>query len=270
MDGIQVLLADTIQKQLTLRQVDYWKKQIPEKCIPILWFGEHRQRSLVSTLGANPSRTEFFPSRQAAKDGELLDRQMSRFYTFTEEDLSSPTKPEILAKIIQSYDKYFNRNPYTRWFGKPSTTGAYNLEGFLNGVGASFYKTVNLGCIHLDLVPFTTLDDFSQLDEAQLKPALFYDGWAKQNLIRLLELLNPQRIFVLGRKNVEWFNKFYYPLKLDNEYHRGSTKARYGLSRIQVGHSKIPIAGVSVNLGNPIGFDKNSLHEFGAFFRSII
>jgi hypothetical protein len=176
-------------------------------------------------------------------------------------------KESVLEKIIMSYDRYFSANPYTRWFGKPSPTGAYNLEGFLNGFGASFYTEDKVGCVHLDLIPFATLDDFSGLDQERLRLAMYEDRWAPQNLNRLLELLKPERIFILGRTNVEWFNRFYSKLSLTCKYSSGQANASYGHSTVQINHKQIAITGISCNLGNPIGFDKKSLTEFGSFFK---
>jgi hypothetical protein len=266
MDNLLKVLIDNIQKQRTLREDEYWMHEIPERCIPVLWFGNHKQKKMIATLGANPSRNEFFKSRTAAEKGDYLPFDLARFYTFTPKDLMKPDSPETIQKIIQSYDQYFKTAPYTRWFGKPNLE-AYNVEGFLNGYGASFYRE-GLGCIHLDLIPFATIKDFKSLDKTKLESSFFKNGWANQNLNRLIKLLNLQRVFIFGRTNVDWFNRYYSSLQMNEEYKSGSVKSEFGHSTIKVNGLSIPVTGISTNFGNPRGFDKKTIFDFGAFFKS--
>ena len=77
-------------------------------------------------------------------------------------------------------------------------------------------------------MPFTSLDDFSDLDKAKLSHALNRDRWANQYLCRLLDLLKPEQVFVLGRSNVEMFSKLHNLLSLKHAYSSGEAKATYG------------------------------------------
>ncbi|MCK5603273.1 hypothetical protein KAR91_15425 [Candidatus Pacearchaeota archaeon] len=259
------LLKEALTKQRELRETDYWKNEILGLSPPVLWFGDSNKKEPLVTVGANPSRREFLDSR----DGHYLSASKQRFHHLTTANIQEVLRDErTLRKIVESYNRYFHRNPYRSWFGKPK---GYKVEGFLNGLGASLYGVKPIGAVHTDLIPFTTKSDFSDLKDHTLKRYLFHNGWAKSFFDKLMEYLVPSAIIVFGRTNVGWFNKYYNNLALNRDYNaHGKRRARYGLSTYRMLERNVPLVGLSVNLGNPRNFTREMLNEFGACIKSKI
>lgn len=259
------LLKGALTKQREIREKDYWENEILGLSPPVLWFGDSNKKELLATVGANPSRREFLDSR----NGHYLEKSKQRFYHLKTLDIQHICKDErVLEKIIESYNRYFHQNPYRVWFGRPSGS---KVEGFLNGFGASFYSEKPIGVVHTDLLPFATMSDFSKLNDRLLKRDFFDSGWAKSFFDKLMEHLNPSAIIVFGRTNVEYFSKYYASLALNRSYNvHGTRRARYGLSNYQLPDHNVPLVGLSINLGNPIGFTREMLNAFGAFIKSKI
>lgn len=108
---------------------------------PVISFGDP-SRAAAATLGLNPSWIEFLQ-----RDRTPLDDRERRLETMTSlgvEDLSS-APDAVLARIAETCNAYFGRNPYRRWFDQ--------LEPMLRSVGASYYD--GTAC-HLDLVQWAT------------------------------------------------------------------------------------------------------------------
>jgi len=51
---------------------------------------------------------------------------------------------------------------------------------------------------------------------------------------------------------------------------RRKKRAKYGISNFKLLNYAIPLAGLSTNLGDPRGFTREMLNEFGAFIKSEI
>src|SRR5687767_748326 len=79
---------------------------------PVLSFGDP-QRAKIATLGINPSNREFVDDRGLALHGPLR-----RFHTLA--SLGLPTwswvESRHLQLMVESYRRYFEGNPYNRWF----------------------------------------------------------------------------------------------------------------------------------------------------------
>jgi 23S rRNA maturation mini-RNase III len=252
------LLREALRKRDGLYRNPYWKDQIPEGCPPVLWFGDHNKENLIVTVGLNPSHGEFFKTQDDARRLHYLSQRDQRFYVYSEQDLKNPQLAEVTNNVIQSYDRYFQTNPYSRWFGK---TGGYNVEGYLNHIDASFYGGKPVNCVHIDLFPFVTVDKYSDLDSTRLETDIFGDERFQKHFIDLLEYLDPKFIIVFGRGTVNQFNRHYNGrISLDQEFKEDDHRyAKYGHSTFSVYGKKIPVIGLSVNLGNPRGFTKERL-----------
>jgi len=261
------LLQDTIKKIQKLRNSDYWSKQIPERCPPVLWFGDHNREDLIVTVGLNPSPSEFFKVDNN-KEYKYLDEDEQRLYVYTSEGLKNPLDALVLKRVLSSYDHYFKNKPYTRWFGKPN---GYRFEFFINQLEASFYGEKTLGCVHIDLFPFVTIDKYSDLDTTKLEEDVFNDTWFKDHFKKLIGYLNPKFIIVSGKRTVTRFNQHYGgTINLQNEFRFNETKyAMYGRSTYDVNSRKIPIIGLSVNLGNPRNFTKDLLIRLSVIVHQI-
>jgi len=251
------VLRDTTKKRDELRQSQYWNEVIPSRCPPVLWFGNHKQENKIVTVGLNPSYGEFFKNQEDAREGRYLEPSEQRFYVYSEKDLENIEDPTVLNNVLQSYDRYFNKNPYTRWFGKP---GGYNVELFINQLDASFYGEKQIGCVHIDLFPFVTTEKFSDLNRQQIYEA-FNDSWFREHHQDLVSYLKPKLIIAFGRSTVELLNQhFDYALLFDREFkHNNRRYAKYSVAVQTISGANIPITGLSVNLGNPRGFSKKLL-----------
>ena len=79
---------------------------------PVLSLGD-AHRATVATLGLNPSRVEFL-----GQDGHELTGESRRLATHTSLGASDLiTAPiEVVSKVLEDCNGYFQRNPYRRWF----------------------------------------------------------------------------------------------------------------------------------------------------------
>lgn len=118
---------------------------------PIPFFGRFAQ-SRVATVGLNPSNREFVDS-----EGRELCGGDRRFHTLESLGLSKweHATDEHLTSLISACTEYFDRNPYTGWFGK--------LETILQVCGHSYFGRKASAC-HLDLVPFATGQKWGRLE----------------------------------------------------------------------------------------------------------
>jgi len=212
-------------------------------------------------MGLNPSFGEFFQNQEDAREERYLKSSEQRFYVYQEKDLENLEDPTVLNSVLQSYDRYFHKNPYTRWFGRP---GGFNVELFINQLDASFYGEKAIGCVHIDLFPFVTAEKFSDLNRNMFDEALS-DGWFQEHHQDLISYLKPKCIIAFGRSTVELLNKYFdYAITFDREFKRNNRRyAWYGVSVHSVYGANIPTTGLSVNLGNPRGFTKELLKRFG-------
>jgi len=146
-------------------------KEIVPSSIPILWFGDFEKYCLspkkIITVSLNPSDNEF----KLNKTGRY--QTIHRF----------PSYNGSLISLYTSYNEYFNKKPYNKWF--KSSFGSvlasfnashYNDNGFTNTA------------LHTDIgSPYATSPSWSGLSPA-VKQILEPRGSATwHNLIRILE-----------------------------------------------------------------------------------
>jgi hypothetical protein len=81
-------------------------------------------------------------------------------------------------------------------------------------------------------------------------------------VIALVQLLQPKVMLIFGRTNFSYFATY-----IDHTLHQTAWK-RYNGAAFTIGTTKplaIPVIGLSTNLGNPKGFNRESLRQFGVF-----
>ena len=152
---------------------------------PVLSFGDIK-RSKVATVGLNPSNLEFID-----KYGSEINGPLRRFHTLKSLGISSwnDVEKNDLSKILDSYSKYFQNNPYDGWFKK--------LDYLISGGSSSFYFP-NMGACHLDLVPFATSKKWSELSLEIKNKLLSLSG----NSLGLLIRNSPIQYLLLNGKTV--------------------------------------------------------------------
>ncbi len=148
---------------------------------PVPVFG-NLERATVATLGINPSNLEFVDSK-----GKELEGGSRRFHTLNSLELPSWRSADSthLRVILESFNEYFSRNPYDRWFRR--------LDTILAGANASFYNrhentlqivaTSHFAC-HLDLVPYATKQKWTELSVRQRESLLRVGGNCLGQLLR--------------------------------------------------------------------------------------
>lgn len=272
---VENLLIEATTKLINLRQQPLWRTELPSRCPPILWFGNTLSgKPKLLTLGANPSRQEYLRDssdvaiqkvRQTNDESLLryLEPPANRFRLLSHNEQLEDIlhQKQLRTEIISGYNIYFLGNPY-HWFGLAKAE-PYNVEGFLRGFGASYYdqQDTQFRGIHIDLFPFATLQDFSSIQNLAYRD-LFSQGWAQQVIAALVQLLKPQAILVFGRTNFRYFANY-----IDPALHKLSWR-RCHSAAFTIGSAasfQVPIIGLSTNLGNPKGFNRASLRQFGAF-----
>lgn len=217
---------------------------------PIPVFGD-LVRSRVATVGLNPSIFEFVD-----RNGHELDGKARRFHTLSSLNLRRWSEAEDchFLKLLETYLKYFQRNPYDSWFRQ--------LDFIIRDTGTSYYGA-NAGACHLDLVPYATNSKWSNLTSQQ-----------RAVLVRLssgflLDLINASQLRVLilnGRSVVELFAELFGTTFVASAK-AGWDLRRQGRSRVS-GYSYF--AKLAKLLGRPlvkpivlIGFNHNLQSSFG-------
>ncbi|WP_319421108.1 hypothetical protein [Pleurocapsa sp. FMAR1] len=273
------LLIHAVKKQIKLREQDEWKKELPERCPPILWFGNaETKKPIILTVAANPSRKEYLnetpeSALKKVKNNEPLNYRETpnnrfRVLNQTEELADILNDQQLQDEIINGYNFYFypqdeRYTAYTKWFGmnKPDS---YNVEGFLRGFGASYYPNNNLSyqAVHIDLFPFATLSNFKCLLENENinEEDLFGNNWAANFIQSLITMLQPSSLILFGRTNFNYFSQ-YIDSSISQTIWQG-----YGCASYCIGGAikvELPFIGLSTNLGNPKCFTAASLNQYG-------
>lgn len=234
------------------------------------------------TIGANPSRQEFLSTnkvkskidRISGDELKYLNKKHRRFYHLNSESELNNLVHDISLrkKVITSFNEYFypSKNPYQKWFGKPTKDkNSYNVEGFLNGLGGSYYySNAKYTALHCDLIPFATVSDFTSIKPLLIKH-FFRNNWAQSFLGKLISMFSPELIIIFGRTNYDFFSR-YCSVKLieKNEFEYEKENGKKSKSKIWMSEYRtVKVVGLSVNLGNPIGFNKSSLNSLGEYVR---
>ncbi|WP_249292264.1 hypothetical protein [Metabacillus flavus] len=227
--------------------------QFIERATPVVWLGEAVPGSWV-TMATNPSPKEFIN-----QSNQLLLGKQARFHIREKEvSLEEYAKDDVqLESAIEFYQSYFKTGKaYRNWFGKPE--GA-KLEGFLNGLGGSFYGAPHFkNVIHSDIFPFATKTHMGRIKE---KLRLLRSDFAKEFLREKLDFLKPSMVILLGKEHCSLMET----LEPGIEFGEHKTIDRYPSALFQLGfHSRlgIPLIGLHFKpseqfLGLGGGQDKN-------------
>lgn len=193
MERARSLLKRAISYQEELSQT-HLAQELIDRATPVVWFGRTVPTNWV-TIATNPSSKEFLDV-----DDTLLTGKKARFY-IREKGVSLEDYEKNnthLDSTIEMYNSYFERDTtYHGWFGKKN--GA-KLEGFLNGMGGSFYSaSLNKNrVVHTDFFPLPTRNQMSRISS---KDSLLESNFAKEFIRDTLEFLNPSLIIVLGKEH---------------------------------------------------------------------
>lgn len=152
---------------------------------PVPSFGDV-SRSVVATVGINPSNKEFVDDR----DNELAGEQR-RFHTLSSLGLQtwSQACEAHYREIVRTCEGYFQSNPYDRWFRQ--------LDFLISGTNFSYYSSMFSAC-HLDLVPFATACKWAELNTEHKVNLFSASGDSLGRLVRD----SPLRVLVLNGSSV--------------------------------------------------------------------
>lgn len=259
----KALLRKAILTQNQLNKIVGWKDELLHLAPPVLWFGTtNNSKPKIITLGANPSRSEFLDGNNTTLknikivDVPYLNRANQRFYTFKKNEVYDENDVTKLDKIIESYNNYFTNNPYKKWFGDKN---GGKVEALVNGFNGSFYDAANKQAIHLDLFPFATLRDYSLIKHLPQND-LFKNGWAQTFLLELINFINTEVILVFGISNFNIFNELFKDdiIKIKSgtfKNSKGNNHTTYHINEFK----KFKLVGLTINVGNPMGFSREDL-----------
>lgn len=206
------LLEKALAKQNELLLDERWKNELLKLAPPVLWFGDmNNVKDKVVTIGANPSRSEFLNENNSTTNNKsieelrYLEKDKKRFYVLEQDESLNNLTVSTLEKILESYNCYFTKKPYRKWFGK---INGGKVEGLVNGFDASFYNSGTYQAIHLDLFPFATINNYKKIEKL-VDESIFQNGWAQSFLGDLIENVSPRIIIVFGISNYTVFKSMY-------------------------------------------------------------
>lgn len=171
---------------------------------PVPAFGDPRC-ARVATLGLNPSNREFVDEQ-----GRELDGIERRFHTLASLGLRSWDEADArhLELVVRSCSRYFDTNPYDRWFRR--------LNKLLTKTGTSYYGGESAGekgglACHLDLIPYATRRKWMELTARQRSRLLASSGEALGILLRDASI----RVLILNGQSVVDHFEALMDVKLD-------------------------------------------------------
>ena len=152
---------------------------------PVPSFGDV-SKSVIATLGVNPSNREFVD-----ESGRELDGPSRRHHTLTSLGLRkwSDVDAKHVTLIAEACRQYFSRNPYNVWFRA--------LDHVMSGAGVSYYGGLRRAC-HLDLIPFATKCKWTDLTIRQQASLLAVGGDTLAVLLRDSSI----RVLILNGRTV--------------------------------------------------------------------
>ncbi|WP_051827421.1 hypothetical protein [Metabacillus indicus] len=178
-----------------------------ERATPVAWLGEAVPGSWV-TMATNPSPKEFLN-----RNNQLLLGEQARFHILENgQSLAEFAKDETqLESAVEFYQTYFKEGKtYRTWFGKP---GGAKLEGFINGMGGSFYESARLqNVVHSDFFPFATRTHMGRIKE---KLNLLGSDFSREFMQDKLEFLRPGMVILLGREHTALFERIEQGITFD-------------------------------------------------------
>lgn len=230
------LLRQAVDIQMKLGQSDI-RQELVHRSVPVLWLGQKRDRPIV-TIGTNPT-SRYFLNEQAVwqTTAEPFGPQSA--------DLLASFQKEAVQQtaVINKYETYFKGGEaYTRWFGR---AGGSKLEGFMNGIGASFYES-DPPLMHVDAFPFPTLRFMGKIKRKE--------EWLRlpevtDMLDKTLDYLQPSCILLLGKEHRKRFSDV-YPVTYDCTRKVG----KYPAARFHIGthHALgVPVIGLDFKPSEP-------------------
>ncbi len=219
---------------------------------PIVFFGNIKNAT-VATLGINPSKNEF------QKDGKELVEKQRRLETLSSlnaNSLSSLTQAQA-EKVFDTCLKYFQNNPYKKWFDQ--------LENnILKGFSVSYYT--GTAC-HLDIIQWATDPIWRSLDYLTKKQLI------QSNIIFLERQLIEERVEILlinGKEATEIFKNYFKPTPIRHEKLLVAKKTcdiyEFDLS---LSTKIIKIYAWSNNLQSTVGITNEMRMEIGKLIRKL-
>ncbi|WP_226582032.1 hypothetical protein [Halobacillus litoralis] len=229
------LLTAVIDYQIALSETTFVKELI-DRAAPILWLGEKKTGNIV-TIGTNPTSHAY---RTIDHDIEHHGKEHPFACESYETLLKLKESSSDLEAIIDYYQSYFKGgNTYTRWFGKKE---GGRLEGFMNGMGASFYShdlPSYSPIVHVDHFPLPTRRSMGQIAD---KETLLYSTFIKEWMQGMLLFLAPSLIVLLGKEHVRQF-EYAHKVRFNEITHvKGYPSARYRIG--QLPDHAIPVIGL--------------------------
>lgn len=222
---------------------------IPWSC-PVPSFG-NISRSVVATLGLNPSNREFVD-----QNGTELTGKCRRLQTLSSLGLRcwSEAADDHLNMIKKSCFSYFSKNPYDGWFRA--------MEHIISGVDASYYEGETRAC-HLDLIPFATSIKWTELSQKQRTLLLSLTSETLGVLLRDSKI----RLLILNGKSVVENLEKVAGIVLDREEKPSWTLPRYSRPGVRGfayrGHIH-ELAGINLNRSVLVlGYNHNIQSSFG-------
>jgi len=222
---------------------------IPWSC-PVPAFG-NLGRSVVATLGLNPSNREFVDDA-----GVELDGPRRRLHTLKSLELNrwSDATADHLERIDAACRNYFSRNPYNGWFS--------SLDAILSGAGCTYYGERANAC-HLDLIPYATECKWAELTSRQRSSLMLFASDALAYLLRDA----PVRVLLLNGRTVVENLQNVAGVTFDRAEMRGWALPRQcggGVAGYAFRGTITRLAGI--DLGRPIlvlGYNHNIQSSFG-------
>ena len=152
---------------------------------PVPSFGD-LSRSRVATLGLNPSNREFVDLEDRELDGTAR-----RFHTLNSLGLESWLEVDSrhLQLILESCRRYFDGNPYDRWFRM--------LDDILSATEVSYYNHAHPAS-HLDLIPYATSRKWTDLNTRERSFLLT----VAQDTLGILLRDSPVELLILNGSSV--------------------------------------------------------------------
>lgn len=217
---------------------------------PVPSFG-NVSRSVIATVGLNPSNKEFVDDR----DNELAGAQR-RFHTLSSLGLQtwSHAREAHHREIARTCEEYFQTNPYDRWFRQ--------LDFLISGTNFSYYSPMFSAC-HLDVVPFATACKWAELTTEHRSNLFSAAGDSLGRLVRD----SPLRVLVLNGSSV--ISQFQ---KISGAALSATLKPAWTLPRVEgtgvsgyAYHGTITaLAGINLNRDvTVLGFNHNIQSSFG-------
>lgn len=269
---LEKLVSKSVREQINLKKKsEFWRNQINCSTPPIVWFGDlmAADKPILLTVGINPSWREYHKKKGS---DVLLEKNERRLNLFRCDDCTPIIEP---SKLMEGYNNYFRNKPYS-WFGLwvENKKEPYNVECFINGLDATFYDRkkkegeYKYRAVHIDLFPFATRSPYSEIKE-NVEEDIFNSGISEALLKELIAAIDPERIVLCSKTVYAKFCDFGFckksPLTCDGQMMlsaNGLQKSEAVCART-ITLDKYPTLAMSIDLGNPRGFDKASLGLVG-------